>query len=179
MQGINLSEAGHIAVLLPPQNITGASSAAPINPAFSMKNYKHATILVIFGAEATQDATTLLLYLCTSAAGGTPVAIPFNYYFQVAGGAGNDVLSATINNAAATGLVLAVGDAPPNGMIVIEIDANELEAGAVGGALAGSLGIDSYIGVGLGAPAAADFAAVVVILTGARYANTASPSVTV
>lgn len=177
MNGFNIAEGGHVAQLLPPQNITGASSAAPINPAFSMKNYKHASILILFGAEATQDATTLLLYLCTSAAGGSPIAIPFNYYFQAAGGAGNDVLS-SIQNATAAGVVLSASNAPPNGMIVIEIDANELEA-ATGGALSNSLGVDSYIGVGLGAPAAADFAAVVVVLSGARFANDRSPSVTV
>jgi hypothetical protein len=159
-----------------PQNISAQSSATPINPAFSMKGYKHATILIIAGAEATQDATTLLLYLCTSAAGGTPIAVPFNYYFQALGGAGNDVLS-SIQNAPATGLVLAAGNWPPSGLIVIEIDANELEA-ATGGALAGSSGVDSYIGVGLGAPTAADFAAVVVILSGARNAYAGSPTVT-
>jgi hypothetical protein len=178
MQGISLSEAAHIAVLEVPQNITAQSSSTPINPAFSMKNYKHASVLVIAGAEATQDATTLLVYLCSSAAGANPIAIPFNYYFQAAGGAGNDVLSAAINNAPATGLVLAAGNWPASGLIVIEIDANELE-GATGAPLGGSLGVDSYIGIGLGAPTAADFAAVVAVLTGARYANTASPSVTV
>jgi hypothetical protein len=179
MQGINLSEVGHIAVIEVPANISAQSSATPINPAFSMKNYKHASVLIIAGAEATQDATTLLVYLCSSAAGAGATAIPFNYYFQALGGAGNDVLSAAINNAPATGLVMAVGNWPPSGLIVIEIDANELEAGAVGGALAGSLGVDSYIGIGLGAPTAADFASVAVILTGARYANAGSPSVTV
>jgi hypothetical protein len=177
MQGFNIAEGGHIAQLLPPQNITGASSAAPINPAFSMKGYKHATIMILFGAEATQDATTLLLYLCSSAAGAGATAIPFNYYFQAAGGAGNDVLS-SIQNAPATGVVLSVGNAPPNGLIVIEIDNNELEAASVGGVLGGSLGVDAYVGVGLGAPAAADFAAVVVILSGARYAYVSSPTVT-
>jgi hypothetical protein len=176
MNGFNISEAGHVAVLLPPQSITGDSDATPVNPAFSMKGYKHATILIIWGAEATQDATTLLLYLCATAAGGSPIAIPFNYYFQAAGGAGNDVLG-SINNAPATGLVLAVGNAPPNGLITIEIDANELEA-ATGAPLGGSLGVDSYIGVGIGAPAAADFCSIVVILSGARYANVASPTVT-
>jgi hypothetical protein len=176
MNGFNIAEAGHVAVLEVPANISAQSSATPINPAFSMKNYKHASILIIAGAEATQDATTLLLYLCTSAAGGTPIAIPFNYYFQALGGAGNDVLSA-IQNAPATGLVLAAGNWPPSGLIVIEIDANELEA-ATGAPLGGSLGVDSYIGVGLGAPTAADFAAVVVVLTGARYQNTGSPTVT-
>jgi hypothetical protein len=177
MNGFSIAEAGHVAVLLPPQNITGASSAAPINPAFSMKGYKHATILIVFGAEATQDATTLLLYLCSSAAGAGATAIPFNYYYQAAGGAGNDVLG-SINNAPATGVVLSATTAPANGLIVIEIDANELEAAGVGGALAGSDGVDAYIGVGLGSPAAADFAAVLVILSGSRFANTASPTVT-
>ena len=188
MNGFNIAEAGHVAVLLPPQNITGASSAAPINPAFSMAKYKHASILIIAGAEATQDATTLLLYLCSTAAGANPVAIPFNYYFQTAGGAGHDTLVGNTaivnspgqgpNNAPATGLVLAAGNWPANGLIVIEIDANELEA-ATGAPLAGSDGVYSYIGVGLGAPAAADLAAVVVILSGARYAELGSPSVTV
>jgi predicted alpha/beta-hydrolase family hydrolase len=176
MQGFNIAEGGHVAQLLPPQNITGASSAAPINPAFSMKNYKHATILVLFGAEGTQDATTLLVYLCSSAAGAGATAIPFNYYFQAAGGAGNDVLS-SIQNAPATGVVLSAANAPANGVIAIEIDVNELEA-ATGGSLGGSLGVDSYVGVGLGAPAAADYAAVVVILSGAREAYVSSPSVT-
>lgn len=176
MNGFNIAEQGHVATLLPPQNITGASSAAPINPAFSMQNYKHASILIILGAEATQDATTLLLYLCNSAAGGSPVAIPFNAYVQAAGGAGNDVLGSVIN-VPKTGLVLSAANAPANGLIVIEIDANELEA-ATGGALGGSLGVDSYIGVGLGSPAAADFAAVVVVLSGARYSGVASPTVT-
>jgi hypothetical protein len=176
MQGFNIAEGGHVAQLLPPQNITGASSAAPINPAFSMKGYKHASILILFGAEGTQDATTLLLYLCSSAAGASPIAIPFNYYFQAAGGAGNDVLS-SIQNVASTGLVLSATNAPPNGVIVIEIDANELEA-LTPGVLTGSLGVDSYIGVGLGAPAAADYAAVVVILSGARNAYVSSPTVT-
>jgi hypothetical protein len=83
----------------------------------------------------------------------------------------------SIQNAPATGLVLAAGNWPTNGVIVIEIDANELEA-ATGAPLAGSLGVDSYIGVGLGAPTAADFAAVVVILSGARDAYAGSPTVT-
>src|SRR5258708_10100533 len=117
MNGFNLAEAGHVAVILPPKNITGGTGR--INPAFSMENYKHASILVIAGAEATQDTSTLIVELCSSAAGANPVAIPFNYYFQAAGGAGNDVLG-SIQNAPATGLVLAAANWPPNGLIVIE-----------------------------------------------------------
>jgi hypothetical protein len=187
MQGFNISEAGHVAVILPPQSISADSSGSPINPAISMKNYKHASIYVIAGAEATQDATTLYVYLCSSAAGAGAIAIPFNYYYQAAGGAGNDVLLGNTsvnpngqgpNNAPATGLVLSASNWPPNGLIVIEIDANELEA-ATGGALSGSLGVESYVGIGLGSPTAVDYACVVATLSGARYANQASPSVTV
>ena len=177
MNGFNISEAGHVAVICRRRTSRGSRMPRRINPAFAMKNYKHASILIAAGAEATQDATTLLVYLCSSAAGANPVAIPFNYYFQAAGGAGNDVLG-TINNAPATGLVLAAGNWPANGLIVIEIDANELEA-ATGGALSGSLGVESYIGIGLGAPAAADYASIVVVLSGSRYADVGSPSVTV
>jgi hypothetical protein len=178
MNGFNIAEAGHIAVLLPPQSISADASTAPINPAFAMKNYKHASIAIIAGAEATQDATTLLVYLCTSAAGAGATAIPFNYYFQAAGGTGNDVLSA-INNAPSTGVVLSAANWPPNGLIVIEIDANELESAGVGGVLAGSLGAASYVGIGLGAPTAIDLACVVVVASGARFSDTKSPSITV
>jgi hypothetical protein len=177
MQGFNIAEGAHVAQLLPPQNITGQSSAAPINPAFSMKGYKHASVFIFLGAEASQLATTLLVYLCSSAAGAGATAIPFNVYFQPAGGPGNDVLS-SILNVPATGLVLSVSNAPANGLILIEIDANELQSGTVGGVLAGSLGVDSYVGIGLGSAAANNFAAVAVVLSGAREAFVSSPTVT-
>jgi hypothetical protein len=174
MNGFNISEAGHVAVILPPQSISGGSGL--INPAFSMKNYKHASILIASGAEATQDAATITVSLCSSAAGAGAIAIPFNYYFQALGGAGNDVLS-TIQNALAAGITLAAGDWPPNGLIVIEIDADELEA-ATGAPLGGSLGVDSYIGVTVGSPAAVDMACVIVVLSGSRYANAQSQTAT-
>jgi len=188
MNGFNVAEAGHVSVLLPPQNITGDSSGTPINPGVALKNYKHASILVIAGAEATQDTTTLYVYAMTSAAGAGAVAIPFNYYYQTAGGAGNDVLVGNTsvnpnglgpNNAPATGLVLSASNWPPNGLIVIEIDANELESAANSSALGDSDGVYSYVGIGLGAPAAADYATVVAILSGARFGNETSPSATV
>lgn len=172
----NISEKGHVAVILPPQSITGGSGL--INPAFSMKNYKHASILIISGAEATQDTLTITLSLCSTAAGAGATAIPFNYYFQALGGPGNDVLSA-IQNATAAGITLAAGDWPANGLIVIEIDANELEAAGVGGVLAGSLGVDSYLGLTINGPTAVDLACVAVVLSGGRFQNVSSPSVTV
>jgi hypothetical protein len=175
MQGFNISEEGHVALILPPQSISGGSGL--INPAFSMKGYKHASILIASGAEATQDTLTITLSLCSSAAGANPFAIPFNYYFQALGGAGNDVLS-KIQNAIAAGITLAAGDWPPNGLIVIEIDVNELESASAGGVLAGSLGVDAYLAVTINSPAAVDMACVIVVLSGARYAQVTSPSVT-
>lgn len=170
MEGFNIAEEGHVAVILPPQSITGGATSR----GFKMSGYKHASVLVVAGAEATQDTSTLLVNLCATAAGGSPVAIPFSYYFQAAGGNGNDVLGA-IQSAPATGLVLSVANWPPNGLIVIEIDANELEAAGVG---LGGDGTDSYINIVLPAPAAADFAAIVAVLSGARFSNVASPTVT-
>jgi hypothetical protein len=79
MQGFNIAEVGHVAIL-PPKSISGGSGL--INPAFSMKNYEHKTILIPFGAEATQDAAAITLSLCSSAAGANATAIPFNYYFR-------------------------------------------------------------------------------------------------
>ena len=175
MQGFNIAESAHVAVILPPQSISGGSGL--INPAFNMKNYKHASILIASGAEATQDTLTITLSLCSSAAGAGPAAIPFNYYFQSAGGAGNDGLSA-IQNWTSAGITLAAGDWPPNGLIVIEIDANELWSPSIGGALAGSLGVDSYLGLTINCPSAVDLACVMVVLSGPREAYVSSPSVT-
>jgi hypothetical protein len=175
MAGLSIAEEAHVAVILPPQSISGGSGL--INPAFSMKNYKHASILIASGAEATQDTLTITVSLCSSAAGAGAVAIPFNYYFQASGGAGNDVLG-SIQNATAAGITLAAGDWPPNGLIVIEIDQAELSSAAVGAGLAGSLGIDSYIGITINCPVAVDYACVMVVASGARYHTSPSPTMT-
>jgi hypothetical protein len=67
-------------------------------------------------------------------------------------------------------------------MIVIEIDVNELESasGALAGTpLAGSLGQDAYVSLSIPSAAAANYASVVVVLSGARFAYAGSPTVTV
>lgn len=178
MQGFNVAEAGHVVNLLSPASITGGTGQ--ISPGFSMKNYKHASIIILLGAEATQLSGALQLFLLPTAA-GTGIAIPFNCYFQAAGGAGGDDVLGTIQNIGASGLVLSASNAPANGLIVIELDANELEAagGALAGtALAGSLGQDSYVSLAIPSSAAANYACVIVVLSGARFANAASPTVT-
>jgi hypothetical protein len=175
MNGFNVSEQGHVVNLLPPQSVSGGVTSL----AFSMKNHKHASIIIALGAEATQLSGNLQLQLAdTESSPQVAVAIPFNCYFQAAAGAGNDVLG-SIQNVLAAGLALSSLNAPANGVIVIEIDANELESASVGGVLASSLGVDSYLQVVLPSPAAVNLAAIVVVLSGARFANVASPSVTV
>lgn len=174
MNGFNISEAGHAAVILPPQSINGGVTAQ----AFSMHNYKHASILIASGAEATQDASTITLALCSNEDDANPINIPFNYYFQALGGAGNDVLG-SIQNATSSGITLASGDWPPNGLIVIEIDADELEATMASNSLSGSLGVDACLALSIACGAYVDYACAIVVLSGARYANVGSPSVTV
>jgi len=178
MQGFNISEAGHVVNLLPPASITGGTGT--ISPGFSMKNYKHASIIIALGAEATQLSGNLLVQLLPTAT-GTGVDIPFNYYFQSAGGAGGDDVLSTINNAPAAGFTMSASNAPANGLIVIEIDVNELEStlGALAGTvLAGSLGQNNYVSLVIPSAAAANFASVIVVLSGARYEEGQSPSVT-
>lgn len=173
MNGFNIAEAGHVVNLLPPASITGGTGT--VSPGFSMKNYKHASIIILLGAEATQLSGNLLVQLLPTAT-GTGIDIPFDYYYGVSG---TDVLSA-IQNAPAAGFVLSSTNAPANGIIVIEIDANELESaiGALAGtALAGTLGEDSYVSVNIPSAAAANLAAVCVVLSGARYSGAQSPTV--
>jgi len=175
MNRFSVSEAGHVVSLLPPQSVSGGVTSL----AFSMANHKHASIIIALGAEASQLNGNLQLQLANAESSPqVAVAIPFNCYFQAAAGAGNDVLG-SIQNVPAAGLALSSANAPANGVIVIEIDANELESALVGGVLAGSLGVDSYLQVVLPSPAAVNLAAIIAVLSGARFANVASPSVTV
>lgn len=173
MNGFNLSEAGHCVALLTPQSISGGKTAQ----AFAMKGYAHASIVIVAGAEATQDTSTLVVNICSDANGDSPVAIPFNYYYQTGVGAGNDVLSA-MQSATSAGLTLSSTNFPAQGLIIIEIDDAALE-GATGGVLNGVCGADSYVQVVLGAPSAVDYATIIAVLSGARNAQASSPSVTV
>ena len=66
---------------------------------------------------------------------------------------------------------LAAGNWPANGLIVIEIDVNELSAATVGGVLDSSLGVYSYVGLTIGSPAAVGTACAMVVLSGPRLAD--------
>jgi hypothetical protein len=168
MNGFSISEAGHVVNILPPVDITGGKTAQ----AFSMANYKHASIIIQIGVSAAAF-TKILLNLCSDAAGSNPVALPFNLYTQEVAGASKDVLSA-IQNIAAAGYTPSANDGI---FYVIEIDANELEA-AIAGALSGTLGQDSYLQLQLTNGANSVIASAVAVLSGSRFAEAQSPTVT-
>jgi hypothetical protein len=160
-----LAQSGHTVVALPPVNITGGVHSAAVN----LKNYKHVSAIVAFGA---LSATTGLITLeaCTSAAGAGAVAIPFSLYAQET--TNGDVLGPVV-------AVPAAGYQPPvtpNISYVIELDTaaipnSNLQTGS-------PLGLN-YLRVSIADGANTDFATIVFILSGARYASDQSPTVLV
>jgi hypothetical protein len=157
MKGFVLSEAGHVVNILAPVDITGGKTAQ----AFAMKNYQHASILLQIGVSAAAF-TKILVNQCTDASGSNPVAVPFSISTQATAGASNDVLGARTAVAAA-GYTPSANDGI---FYVIELDANELADGS------------PYVQVQLTNGANSVIASAVAVLSGARYAETQSPTVT-
>ena len=145
MKGFSISEAGHVVNILPPVDITGGKTAQ----AFSMANYKHASIIIQIGVSAAAF-TKIILNLCSDAAGDNPVAIPFNLYTQETAGASHDVLSA-ITAVPATGYAPSATD--------------------------GTLGQDSYLQLSLTNGVNSCITSAVAVLSGSRYAEAQSPTV--
>ena len=147
---------GHLVQLVAPVNITGGVTS----PAFSLKNYAHASIVVGIGVSAAAP-TTLLLNACTNAAGAGATPIPFNLF--TAETANLDVLSAKVP-------VTAAGYSPSGNdgiFYVIEIDAQTLPQGF------------PYLQVQIVNGANSVIAAVYAVLSGARFACDQSPTVLV
>jgi hypothetical protein len=157
MKGFVLSEEGHVVQILAPVDITGGITAQR----FSMKNYQHASILIQVGVSAAAF-TKIILKQCTDAAGDGAVAIPFSIYKQETTGASNDVLGARTAVAAA-GYTPSANDGI---FYVIELDAAELADGSPWIELDLTNGANSVI------------ASAVAFLSGARYGETQSPTVT-
>lgn len=162
MKGIVLAEQAHFVNILAPVDITGGKTAQ----AFSMANYQHASIVFQIGVSAAAF-TKILLNQCTDASGSNPTALAFSIYKQETAGASNDVLGART-------AVTSAGYTPSanDGIFyVIEIDATEL-LGADNGAEGKYLQLQATNG------ANSVIASALAILTGARYAETQSPTVT-
>lgn len=157
MKGFVIAEQAHVVQVTAPVDVTGGATGQ----AFSMKKYQHASILVMIGVSAAAF-TKILVNQCTDAAGDSPVAIPFNIYKQETGGASHDVLGPRT-------AVTSAGYTPSanDGIFyVIELDANELADGS------------PYVQVVLTNGSNSVIASIVAILTGARFAETQSPTET-
>lgn len=157
MKGFVIAEEGHVVMPVAPVDITGGVTGQ----AFAMKNYQHASIFVPIGVSAAAF-TKIILNACTDASGSNPTAIPFNIYKQETAGASHDVLGART-------AVTSAGYTPSanDGIFyVIELDGAELPDGS------------PYVQVQLTNGANSVIAAVLAVLSGARFGETQSDTVT-
>lgn len=153
MKGYVIAEQGHVVLAQPPIDITGGKTCQ----AFSMKKYQHAAILVLVGVSAAAF-TKIIVNACTDAAGDSPTALPFSIYTMET--AASDTLGARTAVTSA-GYTPSAND---NIFYVIELDGNELPDGSPYVQVQLTNGVNSVI------------AAVVAVLTGARYAEMQSPT---
>jgi hypothetical protein len=157
MKGFSVAQEGHVVNVLPPVDITGGKTGQ----AFDMKNYASADIIVQIGVSAAAF-TKILVNKCSDGAGTGATAIPFTLYKQETAGAGNDVL--TDKNAIdTTGYTPSAND---NIFYVVRVSAADLDASKHFVQLQLTNGVNSVI------------ASAVAVLSGSRYANVQSASVT-
>lgn len=153
-QGIVISEAAHVVMPIAPIDITGGKTSAR----FSMAKYGHASIIVAIGVSAAAF-TKIELYECTLASGGSATAIAYSAYKQET--AAGDVLGAKVA-VASTGITPSANDTI---FYVIELDARQLTDGS------------NWVEVRLTNGSNSVIAAVIAILSGARYAHVGSETV--
>lgn len=161
MKGFVIAEQAHVVNVLAPVDITGGQASQAVN----MADYQHVTFIVQIGVSAAAF-TKILVEQCLDHTGATPTAIPFAIYTQETAGVSNDVLSART-------AVTSAGYTPAatDGIFyVIEIDAAELD-----GANNGATG--QYLRLHLTNTANSVITSAIAILSGARYAETQSPTV--
>ena len=115
-KGINLAEECKVVPLLHP--VSGSTTSDIIN----MKNYQHASIVVVQGVGAS--AITMTVRGSVDNASTTSSAISFQYYSEATSGA--DILGARTSGSAASGFDMTSGS---NQFCVIEVDASELPSG--------------------------------------------------
>jgi hypothetical protein len=169
---------GHSVLAFGPGNI----STTATSQACSFKLAEHLSIYVLFGAEAGSPPaapTSINVYQCTTAGGANATAMSsgFRYYYQLLGGAGNDIL-----NGDAQALTNTVGPGPnwtsgnsgitsfpasvSNLVYIIEMDSAEVEI------IAQSVGSNTeypYIQVEVASTAATPLT-ILYVFTGLRYA---------
>lgn len=146
---VNIAEQCHVAALKP-VDVGGAAKSIYVN----MKNWAHASVIVVSGVAANQ--AVIKCYKSDNASGSTKTAIPFASYDAGA----TDVLGTRTASTAASGFTQSAAAC----ISVFEIDGNELDE------------TKPYLGV-LTDTAAANIISIVVILSGGRYPGVSSPTV--
>jgi hypothetical protein len=152
MKGLVLAELGHVVNALAPVDVGGAAKTSDY---FSLKNYAHATIIVVTGVVGND--TLITVEESDDNVGSSTTAIAFARYEEKT--AAGDTLSV---RTATTSAGFQTGTANGN-IFVIEIDASELTDGY------------PYLVVKTD-NAAASLVAVVAILSGSRYAQEQTPT---
>jgi hypothetical protein len=141
----------------------GADHAtANITDVVSLKNYRHATFVILTGASA-DNVSTFAVVAGTTVGGAVNKTVPFKYSKCVTG----DTFGALTDVAAGSSVALTASTADQ--MIVIEVDAQEVETAHPGYdciALKYTQG-NTHASINL---------AIAVIMSEPRYANDAMPS---
>ena len=145
---------------LPP--VSGSFADANLTDIVSLKNYRYATFIILLGASANNN--TAVSVVAGETVGGTvTTTVPFKYRKCVAGDTFGDLTDV------AAGSAIALTASTANQMLIIEVDAQAVEAAHSGYDCVGLKVID-------GGTKAAQIAAVAIIMSGARYADAAQPS---
>jgi len=160
MPGLNLAEGCHIVNLLPPADNSGGVVCSVID----VRRYSHVTLIWTTGVTAANIGDITIEEGYDLAMTASP-NMRFRYYVEAT--AAGDVLDTGPTWAvAATGIDgdVSVGGAD-NTTVVIEIDTSEMTSGY------------GFLRVNKAAAGGATLDSIVAILSGARYAGYASPTV--
>jgi hypothetical protein len=152
MKGITIAEECHVINALPPVDMTGGKTSLY----WTMRNYSHADIIISLGAAVNAD--TITVFESADNAGAGEHAIVFKYYSEVT--AAGDVLDRVATDATTAGFASASAGTA-NTMHVISVDASQLQED------------HPFMCVKL-TSAGAQLGAVIVILSGARFAEESS-----
>lgn len=185
MNGVSLSTAGHPISILAPVSISGGKTSL----AFNMGLAEHVSIIISFGVQGTLVPTSIVVNQCTTQAAGTtsPLA-SFRYWYQLLGGAGNDILNGaaqSLTNApsvppnwtTSTAGITAFPTSVANLVYVIEIDAAELETSVVD--VVGTIVEYPYLNVVIADSGNVTYASIMAVCTGLRYSQNVQKSFTV
>lgn len=152
MSGFNIAEQAHVVQMIAPYDIDG--TGARTSAVLSMKNYSHASILILLGV--TGAAATVTLLACDNFTPSTTQAIAFDYYPMTT--AAGDVAAAKVA-ATSAGFVTSLNDGV---FYQIEIEAAALPSGY------------PCLQIATTDPAAATIGCVVAILSGSRFQSAQS-----